>query len=251
MLSNYIHKNTLYPTQENERWTRVGNKLYLTFSVKFPHHTCFIVILSLLCMSLLRVIHHTVSNGMSYHLSAPPIWLNDFFRGTSRWQCYFYTITAVAFEWRRCGKGYFGSFTHQVRPYKPNYLCCVCAFESKREGGRSFFDPSESEEGIELLVPLNEMTIPRSGVQFHLCHVEIPSSGMVCLSFKDAVLIRSRLPDVSAYRWIHVSRSLILRLSVSSRSVEGQWVWVFVVRLSDTQIPPTRKLHLCQGDLSS
>lgn len=93
-----------------------------------------------------------------------------------------------------CVNGYFESLTHQSRPYKPTYSIyavseCVCVYEwergwweRKREGERGFFDPSESEEGIKLPVPLSEVTIPRSGVRFRLCHVEIPSSGLVCPS---------------------------------------------------------------------
>lgn len=49
-----------------------------------------------------HVIQRTVSIGTeTYHLSAPRIWLNDFFQDTSRRWCYFYPGAAVAFAWSR------------------------------------------------------------------------------------------------------------------------------------------------------
>lgn len=139
-----------------------------------------------------HVIHTITLFSQFYHPSSPHIRLNDFFWDTSRWRYYFYMTAAVAFEWgRKSCQWLFWEFyvPGQAIQYKPTNVCteCECVWERdwwerKREGGRSLFDPSESEEGIEFLLPLSEVTIPRSGVQFHLCHVEIPSSGLVCLS---------------------------------------------------------------------
>ena len=70
---------------------------------------------------------------------------------------------------------------------------------------------------------LSEAAIPRNGVQFRLCHVEIPTSGLVRPSFKDSALILNRLPDASAYHEIQVSRSLSLH---HNRGVEGRRMWV-------------------------
>lgn len=81
--------------------------------------------------------------------------------------------------------GYFESFTHQAQPRRPTHLgVCECVrdiSEKRSEGERTFFDISESEERIRFPVPLSKVFIPRSGVRFHLCHVEIPSEGLVCL----------------------------------------------------------------------
>lgn len=73
--------------------------------------------------------------------------------------------------------GYFESLTHQAQPCKPTRPCAECVrdiCEKRREGERTFFDISESEERIRFPVPLSKVSIPRSGVRFHLCHAEIP-----------------------------------------------------------------------------
>lgn len=149
-------------------------------------------------------------------------------------------------------------FTHRAGPYKPTDLCseCVCVRlvrKKKRWWQRGFFDPSESEEGIKLPVLLSEVTIPRSGVQFHLCRVEIPSSGLICPSVKDAALIRNRLPDVSTYLWIHVSGRLTLPLSVSCGGTVSACACCEIEWHTDI---PYQEIALvsaimCQGDRSS
>lgn len=73
-----------------------------------------------------------------------------------------------------------------TRPSHVDQLIWVCECvrdisEKRSEGERTFFDISESEERIRFPVPLSKVFIPRSGVWFHLCHVEIPSEGLVCL----------------------------------------------------------------------
>lgn len=78
-------------------------------------------------------------------------------------------------EEENCVNGYFESFTHRghINQTSP---CTECVGVRKREGERGFFDPGESEAGIEFLVPLSEAAIPRNGLRFHLCHVDIPRS---------------------------------------------------------------------------
>lgn len=116
----------------------------------------------------------------------------------------------------------------------------------KREGERGFFDPQWKWAGDRVAgaAKWGDYSKQRCTVSSLSCWNTKLRPETVCLSFKDAVLIWSRLPDAFTYRWIHVSRSLLLRLS--RRGVEGRRAWVFVVRLSDTQISPTRKLLLCQ-----
>lgn len=55
-----------------------------------------------------------------------------------------------------------------------------------------------------------------------------------CLSFKDAVLIRNRLPDASTYQWLHVSSMLVL-----AENWRGS-IGLFVV--DGTNDTPTRRL---------
>lgn len=76
---------------------------------------------------------------------------------------------------------------------------------------------------------------------------KIPVLGLVCPSFKDSVLILNRLPDASAYHKIHVSRSLIIT------EVWRDTMWVFAVKVRDTEISPSTNCicvsHFASGDL--
>lgn len=162
--------------------------------------------------------------------------------------------------WRKLCQRLFWGFL-RTGPGRINQLICVVSVcvcvrlvrKKKRWWQRGFFDPSESEEGIKLPVLLSEVTIPRSGVQFHLCRVEIPSSGLICPSVKDAALIRNRLPDVSTYLWIHVSGRLTLPLSVSCGGTVSACACCEIEWHTDI---PYQEIALvsaimCQGDRSS
>lgn len=129
-----------------------------------------------------------------------------------------------------------------TKPGHINQLICalsvcvyVCVYEREterervgllrkkmRRWQRGFFDPSESEEGIKLPVPLSEVTIPRSGVQF-------PSSVMVCMS-----VFQRRCANLEpSPRRLDMLLDSCVEQSHSCRGVEGvegQWGGLFVVR---------------------
>lgn len=84
------------------------------------------------------------------------------------------------------GAGVSGYFEHlNTRSGYVKQLCgvlhlCACVRVFARERFRrkkirrrrdAPLTPRESEKEIKLPVPLSEVAIPRSGVQFHLCHV--------------------------------------------------------------------------------